>query len=194
MSCWCCGSILGLLHRRRQVRIIIFKYKYFVSLNSVNSMKTFRVNSIKHVQKNGRITRNYSFVDQSSQQGTCCLSLRADLWDNNMLSSIKYCYCILYPCTSLDSPDSLEGTVSITTVSSRLCFMTPAARQKLCPLPRGKISLHWFFSLEAVQRSTPYVFDYSERQALFLMSWRCNTQHYIVFSNYRYFLPGAWSR
>ena len=71
--------------------------------------------------------------------------------------------------------------------------MTPAARQKQCTFTLRQDSLHWFFSLGTVQRSTPYVFDYSDRQALFLMSWRCNTQHYIVFNNYTYILPGASS-
>ena len=45
--------------------------------------------------------------------------------------------------------------VSITTVPTRPCFMTPAIRQRQCTLPQGQDSLHWFCSLEDVRRSTP---------------------------------------
>ena len=45
VSHWHCGNILGILHRRWQVRIIFLKYNIFLSFNSSNSVKTFRQNS-----------------------------------------------------------------------------------------------------------------------------------------------------
>ena len=44
MSCWCCGSIL--VSYREMAGSSPFNDKYFLSLNSSNSVKTFRKNSI----------------------------------------------------------------------------------------------------------------------------------------------------
>ena len=41
--------------------------------------------------------------------------------------------------------------------------MTPATGQRQCTLPRGHDSLHWFYGLEVVQRSTPLVTGHSQK-------------------------------
>ena len=51
-----------------------------------------------------------------------------------------------WPCTSLDSPDSLEATVSITTIPWRPCFPTSAIRQRQCASASRQYSLHFFSS------------------------------------------------
>ena len=44
VSCWCCGSILCLIKKRWQVRALLMTN--ILSLNKLNSVKTFRENSI----------------------------------------------------------------------------------------------------------------------------------------------------
>ena len=78
--------------------------------------------------------------------------------------------------------------VSITTIPSRPCFMTPSTRQRQCTLPRGHDSLHWFCGLEVVQRSTPFLFGVNK----FLPQDNCKMISFIPFSNkVTSFIPGC---